>query len=159
MASPDIQKLLVKSAAKMFMVPRQASKEHGRVFYEQSRVLKERTVCGVGIEDQLRVGKVLLEIEGVSGVEDDVGFAPNDEDRHLDVLQVGEAFSDRISPLLKSRELRRLHLLSDWRVTILHACIPALRKARPAAWLSGDAVKKPSIQKSSRFPYLFVKMT
>jgi hypothetical protein len=33
------------------------------------------------------------------------------------------------------------------------------RKARPAAWLWAEGVKKPSIQKSSLFLYLVVKMT
>jgi hypothetical protein len=48
-----------------------------------------------------------------------------DKDLNLDVVKVGEAFTNRIGPLLERSELSRLDLAIDGNTAILHACIPA----------------------------------
>ncbi len=107
------------------------------MFHEQLRVLEERAMRGVGVEDQLRVRQVLLQIERVDGVEDDVGFAADDQDRHFDVLEIGETFAGGFAPFLESGELRGLNLLIDGRVAIFYACVPALEEGASGSLTRG----------------------
>src|SRR5258706_9921932 len=55
---------------------------------EALRVLVLRTVVGVGVNDQLRIGDVLLENPGVDGVDDHVAVAVHHQSRLRDIPEV-----------------------------------------------------------------------
>jgi hypothetical protein len=79
-------------------------------------------------KDELRVRQILFKVEGVDRIEDDVGLAADDQHGHLDVLQIGKTFSDRLSSFLKSSKLCRLHLFTDDGIAVLRAEVPALHE-------------------------------
>ena len=56
--------------------------------HEQVRILVERPVVRVGIDDELRVRQRLLHDEGVHGRDDDVVAALHDQHRLTDILQL-----------------------------------------------------------------------
>jgi hypothetical protein len=57
---------------------RLATKEHTRMLDKQRWVLEGGIVGCVWVNDQLGIGQILLQGEGVDGVEDDVGLTKDD---------------------------------------------------------------------------------
>src|SRR5712692_5533703 len=55
-------------------------------------------LAGVRVQDQLCIGQVLLQDEGVNGGEDDVVATVDDEGGLGDLLQVGVAVAGRLAP-------------------------------------------------------------
>ena len=83
--------------------------DKARVFDEQLRLLKQEAMCGIRVEDELRVRQMLLEVERVVGVEDDVGLFFVDHHRHRKVSQTGAALASDCPPGERpQRNARRL---------------------------------------------------
>src|SRR6267143_4734966 len=93
--------------------------EHRDVPNKSFRVLVLRSVIGVRVEDQLRIGNVLLEDVRVDRVDDHVVVAVDDQRRLMDRLQIIEGVCARGAPLGECFELRRRH-------TVVHFGIAAL---------------------------------
>ena len=81
------------------------------VRHEQFRVLKESAMPGVGIHDQLRLGDVLRQSEGIDRRDHYVVVAVNDQGGLLNRRQVSIARSLRLTPL-HNRSKLRLHSLN-----------------------------------------------
>src|SRR5258706_2672675 len=62
--------------------------EARNVTHEAFRVLVVRTVVGVRVDDQLRIGDVLLQNPGIDGVDDHVAVAVHHQCRLLDIPEV-----------------------------------------------------------------------
>src|SRR5207245_6523942 len=87
-----------------------------------------RAVCGVRIDDQLRVRQVLLQDERVHRVNDDIIAAVHDQRRLLDSLQIVVRTLAWSGPLGDGRALCRRHLVVDFGVAILRAEPEAFQK-------------------------------
>ena len=78
-----------------------------------------RAVCGVGVNDQLRVRQVLLQDERVHRVDDDIGAAVHDQRRLLDRFQIIVGTFASSAPFGDGRALRRRHFVVHFGIAIL----------------------------------------
>ena len=85
-----------------------------------------RAVCGVRIDDQLRVRQVLLQDERVHRVNDQVGTAVYDQRRLSDGFQIIVRMLALRGPFGDGRSLRLRHLGIDLRIAILRTKPKAL---------------------------------
>src|SRR6266851_7627514 len=86
---------------------------------EQRGILVMRAVCGVRIDDQLRVRQVLLQDERVHRVNDDIIAAVHDQRWLLDSLQIVVRTLARSGPLGDGRALCRRYLFVHFGIAIL----------------------------------------
>src|SRR5271155_4314192 len=103
--------------------------EHRCVADEALGVLVERTVTGVGVQDQLRARNVLLQDVRVDRVDDDIVMPVDDEGRLRNPLQILVGTLPLHTPFADGRDLRRGDGLVNLRITILHARAEAIQKA------------------------------
>src|SRR4029453_10559870 len=87
-----------------------------------------RAVCGVRVDDQLRVRQVLLQDERVHRVNDDIIAAVHDQRRLLDSLQIAVRTVAWSGPLGDGRALCRRYLFVDFGIAILGAKPKALQE-------------------------------
>src|SRR5258705_4992799 len=93
--------------------------EHRDVTDEHLWVLVLRAVAGVGVEDQLGVGDVLLQDERVHGVDDHVLAAVHDQRRLADRLQIFERLLPRRAPFADGLDLSRRDFLVNLGIAVL----------------------------------------
>ena len=86
--------------------PALSTQEHIRVPDKELCKLKEHSMTGIGVDDQLCIREVLLQIIGIYGVEDDVSLPADYEDGHANISQVSKAFALRLTPFLKCSKLQ-----------------------------------------------------
>jgi len=67
-------------------------------------------MSGVRVEDQLSVWSILEKNRRVGGIKNDVRLSIYHQNRLLDVLQISEALTNWISPLLQGGKLGRSDL-------------------------------------------------
>jgi hypothetical protein len=110
---------------------------------------QQRTVSRVGVENHQRTWQILCENQGVDSIDDNVGFPVDHKNGHLHFFKIGITLTDRLAHSKNAAAWagKTLSLISVSRFSTRAS--RRFRNARPAAWLSGEGVKKPSIQKSS----------
>src|SRR3982074_789030 len=88
---------------------------------EQRGILILRSVIGIRIEDELRVGQVLLKNERIHGIDDHI-IASVDHQRGVgNLLEIVKRARARSTPLSDRPDLRRRDLLAHLRVATLLA--------------------------------------
>ena len=98
--------------------------EQAGVCYEQLGILELRSVPGIGIDDQLRIRDVLLQVEGIDRRHHDVVMAVNHQRRLTDLFKIGEALATWLGPFYDRCHLC-LHGLGRGRRILVLTLVPA----------------------------------